>query len=85
MRQPESERGISRDQYDAILLDLDGMITDTATVHASCWKQMFDEYVQRRAAQRGETSRAFDLATERNCGLSWTMTTGLALAAALGA
>jgi phosphoglycolate phosphatase-like HAD superfamily hydrolase len=51
MRQPESERGISRDQYDAILLDLDGMITDTATVHASCWKQMFDEYVQRRATQ----------------------------------
>ena len=35
MRQPESERAISRDQYDAILLDLDGVITDTATVHAS--------------------------------------------------
>jgi probable phosphoglycerate mutase len=51
MRQPESERAISRDQYDAILLDLDGVITDTATVHASCWKQMFDEYVQRRATQ----------------------------------
>jgi beta-phosphoglucomutase-like phosphatase (HAD superfamily) len=70
MRQPESERAISRDQYDAILLDLDGVIADTATVHASCWKQMFDEYVQRRATQRGETSRAVDLATERNCGLS---------------
>jgi len=51
MRQPESERAISRDQYDAILLDLDGVIADTATVHASCWKQMFDEYVQRRATQ----------------------------------
>jgi phosphoglycolate phosphatase-like HAD superfamily hydrolase len=70
MRQPESERAISRDQYDAILLDLDGVITDTATVHASCWKRMFDEYLQRRATQRGETLRALDLATERNCGLS---------------
>jgi beta-phosphoglucomutase-like phosphatase (HAD superfamily) len=70
MRQSESKRAISRDQYDAILLDLDGVITDTATVHASCWKQMFDEYLQRRATQRGEAFRAFDLATERNCGLS---------------
>jgi beta-phosphoglucomutase family hydrolase len=64
MRQPESERAISRDQYDAILLDLDGVITDTATVHASCWKQMFDEYLQRRATKRGEAFRAFDLATD---------------------
>jgi hypothetical protein len=31
---------------------------------------MFDEYLQRRATQRGEAFRAFDLATEPNCGLS---------------
>jgi len=30
MRQPESKRAITRDQYDAVLLDLDGVITDTA-------------------------------------------------------
>jgi len=39
---------------------------------------MFDEYVQRRATQRGETSRAFDLATERNCGLGWRLRRHLA-------
>jgi beta-phosphoglucomutase family hydrolase len=64
MRQPETERAIIRERYDAILLDLDGVITDTATVHASCWKQMFDEYLQRRATKRGEAFRAFDLATD---------------------
>ena len=63
-RQPESERAITRDRYDAVLLDLDGVITDTASVHAACWKQMFDEYLQKRATQRGEAFRPFDLATD---------------------
>jgi beta-phosphoglucomutase-like phosphatase (HAD superfamily) len=52
---------ITRDRYDAVLFDLDGVITNTATIHATCWKQMFDEYLQRRATQRGEAYRAFDL------------------------
>ena len=57
MRQPESKRAISRDQYDAVLLDLDGVITDTASVHAACWKQMFDEYLQKtRDAERRSIS-----------------------------
>jgi beta-phosphoglucomutase family hydrolase len=63
-RQPQTERAITRDQYDAVLLDLDGVITDTATVHAACWKQMFDEYLQKRAMQRGEAFRPFDPATD---------------------
>ena len=69
-RRSENERAFGRDRYDAVLLDLDGVTTDTASVHAACWKHMFDEYLQRRATQSGETFRAFDLATERNCGLS---------------
>ena len=55
---------ITRDQYDAVLLDLDGVITDTANMHAACWKQMFDEYLQKRAAERGEPFRPFDMATD---------------------
>ena len=42
MQQEESKRANSRNQYDAVLLDLDGVITDTASVHAACWNQMFD-------------------------------------------
>jgi beta-phosphoglucomutase family hydrolase len=64
MRQPESKRAITRDQYDAVLLDLDGVITDTANLHAACWKQMFDEYLQMRATQRGELFRPFELTTD---------------------
>jgi beta-phosphoglucomutase-like phosphatase (HAD superfamily) len=64
MRQPQSKRVITRDQYDAVLLDLDGVITDTANLHAACWKQMFDEYLQKLAAQRGEVFRPFDLAAD---------------------
>ena len=60
MRQPGSESMITRDQYDAVLFDLDGVITDTAKIHAACWKQMFDEYLQERATQRGEAFRPFD-------------------------
>ena len=55
---------ITRDQYDAVLLDLDGVITDTANMHAACWKQMFDEYLQKRAAETGEQFCPFDLATD---------------------
>jgi beta-phosphoglucomutase family hydrolase len=64
MRQPKSRRVINRDQYDAVLFDLDGVITNTANLHAACWKQMFDEYLQKRATQRGEAFRPFDLATD---------------------
>ena len=64
MPQPESKRAITREQYDAVLLDLDGVITDTASLHALCWKQMFDEYLQKRARQRGEPFRPFDIATD---------------------
>jgi beta-phosphoglucomutase family hydrolase len=63
-RQSEDERAFSRDRYDAVLFDLDGVITDTASVHAACWKQMFDEYLQKRATQRGEAFRPFDLAAD---------------------
>ena len=63
MPRPESKR-VNRDQYDAVLFDLDGVITNTATLHATCWKQMFDEYLRKRAEQRGEAFRPFDLATD---------------------
>ncbi len=64
VRQSESKLAISRNQYDAALLDLDGVITDTASTHAGCWKQMFDEYLQKRATQRGEAFQPFDLASD---------------------
>ncbi len=64
MRQPDSKSAITRDQYDAVLLDLDGVITDTANIHATCWKKMFDAYLQQRAADTSEPFRPFEIATD---------------------
>jgi beta-phosphoglucomutase family hydrolase len=55
-----SQGAIRRERFDAVLFDLDGVITDTASVHAACWKQMFDEYFRKRAIERHETFRPFD-------------------------
>jgi beta-phosphoglucomutase family hydrolase len=52
---------INRDRFDAVLLDLDGVITDTASIHAAAWKQMFDAYLQKRAAEGREQFRSFDI------------------------
>ncbi len=37
----------------ACLFDLDGVLTDTAKLHAAAWKQMFDGYLTVRAQQAG--------------------------------
>jgi beta-phosphoglucomutase family hydrolase len=60
----DKKRAIDRDRYDAVLFDLDGVITDTASLHAACWKRMFDEYLKSRAAKRGEAFRPFDTAAD---------------------
>ncbi len=45
----------------ACLFDLDGVLTRTATVHAAAWKEMFDDFLRRRAAQTGEAFVPFDI------------------------
>jgi beta-phosphoglucomutase family hydrolase len=51
---------VTRAQFDAVLFDLDGVITMTAKVHAKCWQQMFDEYLGKRAKEREEPFQPFD-------------------------
>jgi beta-phosphoglucomutase family hydrolase len=55
---------ITRDRYDAVLLDMDGVVTDTASVHAECWKRLFDEFLEKRTAQNAAPFRPFDLNTD---------------------
>jgi len=45
----------------ACLFDLDGVLTDTASVHAAAWKQMFDDYLRARAARDGTPFHPFDV------------------------
>ncbi|HEU4975445.1 MAG TPA: beta-phosphoglucomutase family hydrolase [Baekduia sp.] len=43
----------------ACLFDLDGVLTQTAKVHAAAWKEMFDGYLRRHAEEAGEPFAAF--------------------------
>jgi beta-phosphoglucomutase family hydrolase len=45
--------------FEAAIFDMDGVITQTAAVHSMAWKQMFDEYLQIRAAKHNEPFKEF--------------------------
>ena len=38
----------------ALLFDLDGVLTQTAKVHAAAWKEMFDDFLREREGERFE-------------------------------
>jgi len=44
----------------ACLFDLDGVLTQTATVHAAAWKEMFDEFLRDRSERTGQPFVPFD-------------------------
>ena len=56
-----NRKTISRDAFDAVLFDLDGVITATADIHAVAWKNLFDGYLRARADASGAPFRAFDI------------------------
>ncbi len=41
------------------MFDLDGVVTDTASVHSRAWRRLFDEFLTGRAATAGEDHTAF--------------------------
>jgi beta-phosphoglucomutase family hydrolase len=45
----------------ACLFDLDGVLTDTASVHAAAWKQTFDDFLRSRAEHDGTPFKPFDV------------------------
>ncbi|MBI3966252.1 MAG: beta-phosphoglucomutase family hydrolase [Chloroflexi bacterium] len=45
----------------ACLFDLDGVLTQTAKLHAAAWKQMFDGFLLDRSRQTGEPFRPFEV------------------------
>jgi len=44
----------------ACLFDLDGVLTQTARVHAQAWKEMFDAFLRQRSERIGEPFVPFD-------------------------
>ena len=49
---PDNSRGC--------LFDLDGVLTQTARVHAAAWPEMFDDFPRQRARGTGEQFASFD-------------------------
>ncbi|MEA1910889.1 MAG: hydrolase, partial [Spirochaetota bacterium] len=46
-------------KFNAVIFDLDGVITQTAKVHSLAWKKMFDDYLRLRMNKYGEPFKEF--------------------------
>ena len=57
-------RDVNATDVDAVLFDMDGVVTDTAQAHAAAWKRLFDEFLRARSAARGEVCEPFDARAE---------------------
>ncbi|MFU8896837.1 MAG: HAD family hydrolase [Gammaproteobacteria bacterium] len=57
---PASEQPL----LEAVILDMDGVITRTATLHARAWQQLFDEYLAKRGSRAGESGAPFDIESD---------------------
>src|SRR5699024_1047692 len=52
------------EQITACLFDLDGVLTQTASVHARAWKEMFDTFLKEHAEKMGGAFHPFEIATD---------------------
>ena len=52
------------EQIRATLFDLDGVLTDTASVHKKAWKAMFDDFLRTHAERTGTEFVPFDVDTD---------------------
>ena len=50
---------IDPNRFDAVVFDMDGVVTDTAGVHSAAWKRLFDDFLQERAKRAGEPFQPF--------------------------
>ena len=57
----ESQVTIPAARFDAVVFDMDGVVTQTATVHAAAWKALFDAFLEERALPTDEPFRPFDI------------------------
>jgi beta-phosphoglucomutase family hydrolase len=55
---------LSPQDYDAVLFDLDGVLTQTVGVNAAAWKTVFDALLRQRSADLGEPFVPFELGAD---------------------
>ncbi|WP_038554390.1 trehalose-phosphatase [Nocardia nova] len=54
-------------RYDAVIFDMDGVVTDTAAVHAAAWTEIFDRFLGSRDPLPGENLTPFTAADYQDC------------------
>jgi len=57
-------REIDLSEIAAVIFDTDGVLTDTARVHAEAWKQLFDEYLKEHTKRHEAEFHPFDIDTD---------------------
>jgi trehalose-phosphatase len=55
---------IDPERYDGVIFDMDGVITDTAGLHAEAWKRLFDDVLREHAETTGAPFEPFDIEHE---------------------
>jgi len=55
---------VSVSSYDAVIFDLDGVVTKTADVHAAAWKKLFDAFLKKWSKQNRQAFEPFDIDTD---------------------
>jgi beta-phosphoglucomutase family hydrolase len=59
-----SKQGLTRNRFDAVLFDLDGVLTATAKAHAACWKEMFDAFLRDWSEAKHVSFQPFDIQSD---------------------
>lgn len=55
---------VGADRFDAVLFDMDGVLTTTARMHAAAWKRTFDEFLDGWDAEHGLHTPRFSVAED---------------------
>lgn len=53
MEQKQIKLKIGKNSFDAVIFDMDGVVTQTAKLHAAAWKELFDEYLRDIGGRKG--------------------------------
>ena len=59
-RRIASPTAIDPIRFEAAVFDLDGVLTETAAIHAQAWKRLFDEFLAKQASASGTAFQPFD-------------------------
>ncbi|MGY1938428.1 trehalose-phosphatase [Nocardia gipuzkoensis] len=46
-------------RHDAVIFDMDGVVTDSASIHAAAWTELFDSFLNQRPAGAGQDRSPF--------------------------